>query len=131
MKKAILTTLAAAASLAAAVPALAQPYAAPTHIVVGVASPPHIIVRPAPPRIVDVRFAPDLQQRVSMLSQRVDQEQSRGIIGWRAAQIMRSELGEVRREISFDRFRNGGYLSGWQRMRLNESLNRVAAQLRF
>jgi hypothetical protein len=131
MKKAILTTLAAAASLAAAVPALAQPYATPPHIIVGVASPPHIIVRPAPPRVVDVRFAADLQQRVAYLSQRLDQEQARGMIGWRAAHIVRSELGEVRREMATDRIRNGGYISGWQRMRLNESLNRVAAQLRF
>jgi hypothetical protein len=112
MKKAILTSILAAASLAAAAPALAQ----------GFASPPHV---------VSVRFAPDLDQRIAFLSGRVSQEQARGVIGWRAAQIMRAELGDVRHREQFDRFNNRGFLSGWQRMRLNESLDRVAAQLRF
>jgi hypothetical protein len=117
MKKTILFAIAAAASIAAAAPALAQPF---QH--------GQMIMRPP---IVETRFAANVDQRIGDLDMRIDFQQRRGQIGRRDAQRLRTELTQIR--FMEQRFRmrdRGGFLTGWQSAQLNGRLDDVAAQLR-
>ncbi|HZZ90383.1 MAG TPA: hypothetical protein VFE13_18785 [Caulobacteraceae bacterium] len=142
MKKAILTTLAAAASLATALPALAQSYDGPPP---GGDRPAYerpayerpaydqpVYERPAygqAPNAMHARGAARLHHRIRMLSQRLREEKAQGAIDPRTARMVRRELREARQQIRVAR-EEGGHLSGEQRMQLRQTLNQVAVQLR-
>ncbi|HZZ90381.1 MAG TPA: hypothetical protein VFE13_18775 [Caulobacteraceae bacterium] len=142
MQKAILTTLAAAASLATALPALAQSYEGPPPGADRPAYERPAYERPAydqpgyerpayeqAPNGMHARGAARLHHRIKMLSQRLREEKARGAIDPRTAQMVRRELRAARQQIRMARD-EGGRLSGQQRMQLRQSLNRVEAQLR-
>ena len=126
MKKAVLLTLAAAASLAAAAPALAQTFdRAPTYAQY------HEDDRRYGHGPGEVRSGGDIRDRIGFLFGRIDQNQRRGLINnWRARQL-RSELNQVRQMDQRYRLRNGGFLTNWQRDQLSRRLDGVAGQLRF
>ncbi|HZZ87894.1 MAG TPA: hypothetical protein VFE13_06115 [Caulobacteraceae bacterium] len=137
MKRAILTTIAAAASLATALPALAQSYDGPPP---GGDHPAYerpaydqpVYERPAyeqAPNGMHARGAARLHHRIKMLSQRLREEKAQGAIDPRTARMVRQELREARQQIRMAR-EEGGRLSGEQRMQLRQSLKQIAAQLR-
>lgn len=111
MKRAILAAISAAAAIASAAPALAQPFF-------------------GHPPVVETRFGGgDVDGRIGQLGFRLDQAQRRGLIDWREAQRLRGELNAIRWMERRDRFQNGGYMNGAQRAQLEGRLNRVDAQL--
>ena len=112
MKKAILIGLiSGAASIAAAVPALAQPFS-------------------ARPPFVETRLG-DIDARIGRIDFRIDEAVRRGFIDFRGAQRLRSELAAIRWLERRDRFENSGRLAPWARMQLSERLDGLAAQLNF
>jgi hypothetical protein len=126
MKKAILLTLAAAASLAAPAAALAQTFdLAPTYAQY------HDDDRRFGHGPDDERPGGEIRDRIGFLSARIDQNQRRGLINnWQARQL-RDDLNRVRWMEQRYRDRNGGFLNDWQRGQLNRRLDGVAGQLRF
>jgi len=115
MKK-ILLSLAALASVATAVPALAQPFGG-----IGHRGPP----------MVEARFAADVNQRVDMLTGRIDIAQRQRLITFRQARFLQNEVRDVRITAQRYRIMNHGRLTGWQQSQLDSRLDRVAAQLNF
>jgi len=115
MKK-ILLSLAALASVATAVPALAQPFGGFGH-------------HPAP--VVEARFAANIDNRADMLTGRIDIAQRQRLITFRQAGFLRNEVRDVRVTAQRYRIMNRGRLTGWQQSQLDGRLDRVAAQLNF
>ena len=114
MKKTLLLALAAVASVAAAAPALAQPFqrgpvAAPTM----------------------VRFDGGVDARIGLLDSRIDQAQRMQRIGRRQATQLQNQLRQIRFMEQRYRFGDGGRLTGWQQADLNTRLDQVSAQLGF
>jgi hypothetical protein len=111
MKK-VLLSLAAVASVAAAVPAMAQPFG-------------H-----GPDRVIDVaygRFDNNINQRQRDIAIRIDRGQRDGSLNWREARMLKGQLAQV---ASLEqRYRIGG-LNGWERADLNQRLDRLSAQVR-
>jgi hypothetical protein len=110
MNKAILISIAAAASLATAATALAQPY---TY------NAPYDQTRPYG----------GISHRVDYLTSRIDEARRNGSINWQEARRLRGVLEQVRsQEQSY--LSQGSGLNDWQRDRLNERLDDVAGELR-
>jgi hypothetical protein len=116
MNKAILISIAAAASLATAATALAQPYGAPYGTQYGA-------------QYDQSRPYGGISHRVDYLTNRIDAARQSGSISWQEARRLRWVLSQVRsQEQSY--LSQGGGLSDWQRDRLNQRLDDVAGELR-
>jgi len=139
MKQAILLSLAAAATLAAAAPALAQSYDHPQYgQSSGYGAPPQPSGQPEYGRADygqsqygPARFGGGINDRIGFLSGRIDQSQRQGTINDWQARRLRGQLGQVRGLAQRYRWQNGGSLNDWQRAQLNQRLDAVAGQLRF
>ncbi len=114
MKHTLLLALAAVASVAAAAPALAQPFE-----------------RGPIPAPVMVRFDGGVDGRIGFLGGRIDEAARIGRIDLRQATRLQDELRQVRWMEQRYRFGDGGRLTGWQGADLNARLDRVSAQLGF
>jgi hypothetical protein len=127
MKKAILLSLAAAAALATAAPALAQTYDHP-----GYGQPSGYGQGDyGRPQYGPARFGGEVNDRIGFLFGRIDQSQRQGMINSWQARRLRGELGQVRSMAQRYRWQNGGALNDWQRAQVNQRLDGVAGQLRF
>ncbi len=125
MNKAILISIAAAASLTSAATALAQPYyGAPYNQTYNA---PYGQTYNAP----DDQTRPygGINHRVDYLTSRIDAARQSGAINWQEARRLRWVLSQVRsQEQSY--LSQGGGLNNWQRDRLNQRLDDVAGELR-
>jgi len=141
MNKAILLSLAAAATLATAAPAVAQgydrqDYGQPS----GYAPPPPSSQYDEPQyrqpdygraQFGPARFGGDVNDRIGFLYGRIDQSQRQGMINEWQGRRLRGQLSQVRWMAQRYRGQNGGRLNDWQRAQLNQRLDGVAGQLRF
>jgi hypothetical protein len=109
-----LRSIAAAASLVTAVPALAQPYYQGQYI----------------NQYQNDQNRPygGISERLDYLTSRLDQARQNGSINWQEARRLRGVLDQVRSQEQGYLSQGGGH-NGWQRNRLNERLNDVAGEL--
>ena len=114
MKKLIFISLAAAASLAAAGPVLAQTYQGSYQ---------------GPAAYDQARFG-GVSHRVDYLSNRIDEDQRSGQLDWRQANRLKDQLGRIRDREQQYRAQNNGPLTQWQRDRLQGWLDGIARQVR-
>jgi hypothetical protein len=111
MNKAILISMAAAVSLAAAAPALAQPYNSYNGYNGSDQSRPY----------------GGISHRVDYLTTRINEAQQQRTISWREANRLRTEVNNIRWSEQRDLTQGG--LNDWQRTRLNQRLDDVASEL--
>ena len=122
MKKSILLSLAAVASLAAAAPALAQPY--DNHGARSDFDGRH-------GDAVQTSYNHEINSRTEFLGRRIDEEVRRGMMSFQHGRRLRDELGQIRWMEQRYRSHNGGYLTAWQTRSLNARVDAVAAQVNF
>ena len=124
LKKAIFLALAASISVAAAAPAMAQPFdhndrmGAPTDM------------RGGGDR-GDMRMGGRVDQRIGDLQMRLSDRLQHRDIDFRQARRLQDQLRRAQWLEQRYRGQNGGHLTDWQRADLNGRLDRITAQLGF
>jgi hypothetical protein len=135
LKKAIFLALAASISVAAAAPAMAQPFdhndrmGAPTDMRGGGGPPGD--VRMGGGERGDMRMGGHIDQRIGDLRTRISDRLQQRSIGFRQARNLQTQLRRAQWLEQRYRDQSGGHLNDGQRADLNGRLDRIAAQLGF
>jgi hypothetical protein len=129
MKKSILLSLAAVASLAAAAPALAQPFDGHGW---RDATVQERDMRGFDGRdVIRTSYDHEINRRTEFLGHRIDEDVRRGQMSFWRGRHLRDQLTQIRWMEQRYRAQNNGYLTGWQSQSLNARVDAVAAQMNF